>query len=157
LLQVLESRIAERGHAVIVVAEGAGQDLCVARDSADASGNLKLGDIGVLLKQRISLHFASKEFPFTVKYIDPSYIVRSVAANPSDCIFCLFLGQHAAHAAMAGKTGCLVSNWNNKFVHIPIESAVRKRKQVDPHGTLWLSVLEATGQPELMTNGGGQK
>ncbi len=155
LLQVLEKRIAERRHAVIVVAEGAGQDLCAARDEQDASGNVKLGDIGVLLKQRISLHFASKNIPFTVKYIDPSYIIRSVAANPNDCIFCLFLGQHAAHAAMAGKTGCLVSNWNNKFVHIPIELAVRNRKQVDPHGTLWLSVLEATGQPELMTNGHG--
>ncbi len=153
LLQTLEKRLAERGHAVIVVAEGAGQDLCVARDAQDASGNVKLGDIGILLKQRISLHFAARDIPFTVKYIDPSYIIRSVPANPNDCIFCLFLGQHAAHAAMAGKTGCLVSNWNNKFVHIPIETAVRKRKHVDPHGTLWLSVLEATGQPELMTNG----
>ena len=155
LLTVLEKRLAERHHAVIVVAEGAGQDLCTATDRKDLSGNRKLGDIGLLLKQRIALHFAAREIPFTVKYIDPSYIIRSVPANPNDCIFCLFLGQHAAHAGMAGKTGLMISNWNNKFVHIPIEPAVKKRKQVDPHGTLWLSVLEATGQPELMTNGHG--
>ncbi len=155
LLATLEKRLKERKHAVIVVAEGAGQDLCAATDRVDASGNTKLGDIGLLLKQRIALHFAAADIPFTVKYIDPSYIIRSVPANPNDCIFCLFLGQHAAHAGMAGKTGCLISNWNNKFVHIPIELATKKRKQVDPHGTLWLSVLESTGQPELMTNGHG--
>ena len=155
LLTALEKRLAERGHAVIVVAEGAGQDLCALEGEKDASGNRKLADIGILLKQRIALHFQAKGTPFTVKYIDPSYIVRSVPANPNDCIFCLFLGQHAAHAGMAGKTGCLISNWNNKFVHIPIELAARQRKQVDPKGTLWLSVLESTGQPERMTSDRG--
>jgi 6-phosphofructokinase 1 len=32
-------------------------------------------------------------------------------------------------------------------VHVPIPLAVRARNQVDPNGDLWMSVLEATGQP----------
>ena len=154
LLAALDRRLEERGHAVIVVAEGAGQHLVEIKDRGqDASGNKKLGDIGVLLERRISEHRRTLGEPFTVKYIDPSYIIRSVPACASDNVFCGFLGQNAVHAGMAGKTGVLISNWNNQFVHIPIEAAVQGRKQIRPDGTLWLSVLEATGQPERMVNG----
>ncbi len=152
LFAALQKRLKHRHHAVIVVAEGAGQDLLAQDAACDPSGNQKLGDIGVFLKQRILAHFKQQQVGITVKYIDPSYIIRSVPANPNDCIFCVFLGQQAVHAGMAGKTGLLIGRWNNQYVHVPIASAIEQRKQIDPEGTLWLSVLEATGQPERMVN-----
>ncbi len=152
LLSVLDDRLEKRGHVLVVVAEGAGQELFKDELGADASGNSKLGDIGVFLKKKIGEHLSGRGLDHTIKYIDPSYTIRSVPANPNDCIFCGFLGQHAAHAGMAGKTGSLIGIWNNLFIHVPIELAVRKRKQIDPEGILWTSVLESTGQPKVMTN-----
>jgi 6-phosphofructokinase 1 len=149
-LAALEKRLNRRHHAVIVVAEGAGQNLFGDDLGVDASGNRRLGDIGVQLKKEITGYFKKKDVGVSIKYIDPSYIIRSVPANPNDCIFCVFLGQHAVHAGMAGKTGILVGSWNNLFVHLPIETAIHERKQIDPDGSLWFSVLEATGQPERM-------
>jgi len=151
-LQALEQRLQRRHHALIVVAEGAGQNLFEEDLGTDASGNRKLGDIGLLLKKKIADHFKKKNLGVSIKYIDPSYIIRSVPANPNDCIFCVFLGQNAVHAGMAGKTGMLVGSWNNLFVHIPIQSVVRRRKHINLQGTLWRSVLESTGQPEHMVN-----
>jgi 6-phosphofructokinase 1 len=149
-LAALEKRLRARGHAVIVVAEGAGQHLFSGDLGRDASGNLKLGDIGQLLRDRIGRLFTERGIPGSVKYIDPSYIIRSVSAIPSDCIFCGFLGQHAVHAGLAGKTELMVGSWNNLYVHIPLRAAVAGRKHVDPQGNLWLSVLESTGQPSRM-------
>jgi 6-phosphofructokinase 1 len=150
MFNLLKNRLHQRGHALVVVAEGAGQDLFGDDLGKDASGNAKLGDIGVLLKNRIGEYFKAEGMAVTIKYIDPSYIIRSVPANPNDGIFCVFLGQHAVHAGMAGKTGMLIGSWNNLFIHLPIESAIRNRKQIQPNGILWTSVLEATGQPESM-------
>ncbi len=150
-LACLEKRLKSRHHAVVVVAEGAGQKLFTDDLGQDASGNRRLGDIGLLLKERIKAHFAGKQVGVSVKYIDPSYMIRSVPANANDCVFCVFLGQNAAHAGMAGKTGLLVGSWHNMYVHVPIEAAIAQRKYVDPTGNLWRSVLEATGQPESMT------
>jgi len=152
-LVALEKRILDRGHALIVVAEGAGQELCDQKQEMDKSGNKKLSDIGVLLKEKVAEHFTKQKIPHVIRYIDPSYIIRSVPANPNDCIFCVFLGQQAAHAGMAGKTGVLVGSWNNLFVHIPICSAIMHRKKIEEDGILWRSVLESTGQPEKMVNG----
>ncbi len=152
LLTAIEGRLRKRGHALMVVAEGAGQELFDEELGADASGNAKLGDIGLLLKQKIGDHLTGRGLEHSIKYIDPSYTIRSVPANPNDCIFCGFLGQHAAHAGMAGKTGLLIGIWNNLFIHVPIELAVRERKRIDPEGILWTSVLEATGQPKIMVN-----
>jgi 6-phosphofructokinase 1 len=151
-LATLEKRLAERDHALVVVAEGAGQNLFEEDMGTDASGNEILGDIGVLLKRRIVEYLTKRGVPHTVKYIDPSYTIRSVPANPNDRIFCGFLGQHAAHAGMAGKTGLLIGSWNNLFIHVPLEMAVRNRKRIDPAGIIWTSVLEATGQPSPMVN-----
>ncbi|MBW2703447.1 MAG: ATP-dependent 6-phosphofructokinase [Deltaproteobacteria bacterium] len=150
-LAALEARMALRGHALVVVAEGAGQKLFEDLGE-DKSGNRKLGDIGLLLKKRVVAHFKAIGKPAAVKYIDPSYIIRSVPANPNDCIFCKFLGQHAVHAGMAGKTGMVISSWNNLHVHVPIEMATMHRKQIQPDGILWLSVLESTGQPQYLVN-----
>ncbi len=150
-LASVEKRLMSRGHAVIVVAEGAGQKLIEAEDDeTDASGNVKLKDIGLYMKDKLLNYFKEKGTAVSLKYIDPSYMIRSLAANPNDHVFCSFLGRDAVHAAMAGKTKMIVSNWNNHFVHVPMEASVGKRKQIDPHGKLWKSVLDATGQESMI-------
>jgi 6-phosphofructokinase 1 len=151
-LPALEKRLQARGHALVVIAEGSGQNLFEGDRGEDASGNAILGDIGVLLKEKIGEYLTDRGMRHSVKYIDPSYTIRSVPANPNDRIFCGFLGQHAAHAAMAGKTGLLIGSWNNLFIHVPLELAVRNRKRIDPEGIIWTSVLESTGQPSQMVN-----
>ena len=148
LLDHLLDRVRSRGHAVIVAAEGAGQDLMAGVETGvDASGNRKLNDIGLLLRSRITDHFAAAGVELNLKFIDPSYAIRSVEANPYDSVYCLRLAQNAVHAAMAGRTAMVVGRWHGRFVHIPMALAVSHRNQVEPSGDLWLSVLEATGQP----------
>lgn len=150
LLSNLEQRMSQRGHSVIVVAEGAGQHhFDEAELGRDASGNLRLGDIGVFLRERIKEHFASKGMEINLKYIDPSYLIRSVPANSGDRIYTGFLGHSAVHAGLAGKTGMMVSLWNNQYVHVPIELAISHRSYVEPAGNLWRAVREATGQPAM--------
>ena len=148
LLKCLEARLTGRGHAVIVVAEGAGQHLMVNDSSAkDASGNAKFGDIGLFLKKQIEGHFKGLGKEINLKYIDPSYVIRSVPASPQDAIYCLRLAQHAVHAAMAGKTNMVVGRWHGHHVNLPISVVTVRRRKVSLQGDLWLSVLEATGQP----------
>jgi len=153
LLAHLEKRLSGRGHAVVVVAEGAGQNL-MQNDplDKDASGNAKFGDIGPFLKKQIENHFKSSSKAITVKYIDPSYIIRSVPASPQDAIYCLRLAQHAVHAGMAGKTNMVVGRWHGHHVNLPINVVTVRRRKVSLQGDLWLSVLEATGQPAQFTN-----
>ena len=155
LLESLGRRLAERGHAVVVVAEGAGQAFFT-QDQVrkDPSGNIRLEDIGPYLVSRIKEFFEKRAVEINLKYIDPSYIIRSQPANFSDRIFCGFLGQNAVHAGMAGKTNMLVSLWNNEYIHVPIQAAGARRKQVDLGGNMWLSVLESTGQPALKNEPG---
>ena len=143
----LKARLARRGHAVIVVAEGAGQELLAKTGERDASGNVKYGDIGTFLRDAIKEHFQKAGIAISIKYIDPSYTIRSVPANPHDSAFCLLLGHNAVHAGMSGRTKMVVGFWNHQFTHIPITLAVSQRKKIDPEGTLWSSVLAATGQP----------
>ena len=150
LLASLEERLHSRGHAVILVAEGAGQKYVTGKKKEfDPSGNVRLGDIGVYLRDRIKDYFKQKGLELNLKYIDPSYEIRSVPANANDRIYCGFLGQQAVHAGMAGKTGMVISMLNNQYVHVPIKKAISRRKQVHPGGRFWLSVLESTGQPRL--------
>lgn len=152
-LKVLRRRLEDRHHAVIVVAEGAGQDLFdSAETEKDPSGNIRHKDIGVFLKEKIKEEFNAKGFPFTIKYIDPSYIIRSAPANANDSKFCNQLAQNAVHAAIAGKTDFVTGYWNNEFTLIPIPMAVARRKKIDVEGELWWNVLEATGQPISMKN-----
>lgn len=146
----LEKRLARRDHAVILAAEGSGQKYCTGDNMiSDASGNVQLADIGVFLRDSIKAHFKKKNLELNLKYIDPSYEIRSVPANATDRIYCGFLGQQAVHAGMAGKTGMVISMLNNHYVHVPIKMAISHRKQVDSNGRLWHSVLESTGQPRL--------
>jgi 6-phosphofructokinase 1 len=147
LLRALEERLAQRGHAVVVAAEGAGQELLAATAARDASGNLKLGDIGTFLRDVIRGHFSNCGIECNLKYIDPSYIIRSQPANTHDSALCLLLGHSAVHAGMAGRTNMVVGLWNHQFVHVPIALATSSRKKLDPDGWLWSSVLASTGQP----------
>jgi 6-phosphofructokinase 1 len=149
LLACVQRRLDERHHAVLLVAEGAGQHL-VEASGKDASGNQKLGDIGVYLRERIAQHFKQRKREISVKYIDPSYIIRAAPANPTDAIYCARLGANAVHAAMSGRTGCVVGLVNHRLVHVPIELATAHRNRVNPRGPLWRDVLEMTGQPGLI-------
>jgi len=146
----LEERLEKRRHAVIVVAEGAGQDLLEKTGKLDASGNLRFKDIGLFLRDQIRSYFEEVGLKIILKYIDPSYTIRSRPANPHDSVFCLLLGHCAVHAGMTGRTNMLVGYWNGEYTHVPIPLAVSKRKHVNPEGRLWSSVLESTGQPREM-------
>lgn len=151
LLDALKSRLELRGHAVIVVGEGAGQDLIEKTGRKDASGNIRLGDIGIFLRDNIKAYFSQIGMEANLKYIDPSYIIRSLPANPHDSSFCLLLGHNAVHAGMAGRTNVLMGFWKNQFTHVPIPLAVSTRKQISPEGSLWRNVLTSTGQPRVLT------
>ncbi|MFP5019401.1 ATP-dependent 6-phosphofructokinase [Pseudonocardia phyllosphaerae] len=147
LLHHLQRRVEQRGHAVVVVAEGAGQERLEAAGGTDASGNAKLADVGPWLKERIGESFSGAGLETTVRYVDPSYLIRSVPANPYDSVYTVRLAQAAVHAAMSGRTAMVVGRVRRRFVHIPMDLAVSRRNQVDPHGDLWMAVLESTGQP----------
>lgn len=151
-LEKLRKRIEARGHAVVLVAEGAGQDLLPETGEKDASGNARFNDIGLFLQDKIKEYFRKNNMPVNVKYIDPSYIVRSAPANSFDSIYCARLGANAVHAAMAGKTEALVSMLNDRFVNMPIKVAVSSRSQVQLESPLWRDVLENTRQPVSMKN-----
>jgi 6-phosphofructokinase 1 len=152
LLASLRERLERRGHAVVVVAEGAGQELAPASGDRDRSGNVRYRDIGLFLRDAITQYFETIGMEINVKYIDPSYAVRSVPANPHDSAFCLVLAHNAVHAGMAGRTGMVVGFWNHQITHVPIPLAVRERKKIDPEGSLWSSVLASTGQPHDLTS-----
>jgi 6-phosphofructokinase 1 len=149
-LKALKLRLEGRGHAVIVVGEGAGQDLMQGTGAKDASGNIRFGDIGLFLKDQINSYFKKEGMEVNLKYIDPSYTIRSLPANPRDSAFCLLLGRHAVHAGMSGRTNMVVANWKGEFTHVPIRLATSSRKKIDPNGRFWSTVLSCTGQPREM-------
>jgi len=148
----LEDRIRKRRHAVIVVAEGALQDQLVKDKKFDAGGNAKMADVGVYIRSRIIKYFEEKKIEINLKYIDPSYAIRSAPANPDDSIYCERLGNAAVHAAMAGKTKIIIGLVNNRFVHLPIKMVISHRNKVNPESSLWRDTLDATHQPQLMIN-----
>jgi 6-phosphofructokinase 1 len=149
-LKALNERLEMRRHAVIVVAEGAGQDILGKTGERDASGNIRFQDIGIYLRDQINAYFKRTGTEISLKYIDPSYTIRSVPADANDSAFCLLLGQNAVHAGMAGRTDMVVGFWVNEFTHVPIHMATSTRKKVDPEGWVWNSVLTVTGQPKDM-------
>jgi 6-phosphofructokinase 1 len=151
-LSALKERMLAKSHAVIAVAEGAGQDLLEADPSAcDASGNVKLKDIGQFLRSKIEAFFKTEGIPVVIRYFDPSYQVRSRPANSEDALLCDLFARHAVHAAMAGKTGVVIGFLHERFIHVPIELLATRTKRLDPASGWWHSVLAATGQPERFT------
>ena len=152
-LNVLLQRVIEKGHATIVVAEGAGQNLFSdAEKKYDASGNLALNNIGRFLQERIPRFFKEQKQECSLKYIDPSYILRAQCTTASDSLFCASLGQNAVHAAMAGKTGLMVGYAHGEFTHVPLAALGLAKKGLDTSSPLWLSVLASTGQPSQWQN-----
>ncbi len=150
LFALLQKRLDKRRHALIVAAEGAGQKYLEAIAEKDASGNKKLGDIGHYLSKRIKEHFNQQGTLFSLKYIDPSYMIRSAPANPSDSIYCARLGSNAVHAAMAGKSEILIGQLHNQCIHLPIRVAVAERNVINPESAFWRDVINGTGQPIKM-------
>jgi 6-phosphofructokinase 1 len=148
VLAYLRARLRNRGHALVVVAEGAGQELVAASGERDASGNVKLANVGLFLRERFEREL--KPEGASTKYIDPSYIVRAAPANAADSIFCGQLSEEAVHAAMAGKTGMVVGYWAGRFTYVPLAAVVTGRKVISPDSAFWRSVIEATGQPPLL-------
>jgi len=147
-LSALERRMRKSGHAVVVVAEGAGQHLIEADETRrDASGNVLHQDIGQFLKKKIKDHFAERGTKVALKYIDPSYYIRSVPANALDRYLADQMGRHAVHAAMAGKTGMLIGFEHNQFIHVPIPAVVAQTKQIDLSGDLWRAVRHVANRP----------
>ena len=150
---LLEGRLAARGHAVVVVAEGCPSGGLESPLSLDASGNAHFAsigqDVGRFLQRTIVDHFARLKVPLTLKYIDPSYMVRATRSSAEDAVFCGALARNAVHAAMAGKTDILVGRWHRCFTHVPLERVLEHEKRIDPAGVLWREVVEATGQPSF--------
>ena len=149
VLDVLEKRLRSRGHAVVVAAEGAGQHLVPETGRTDPSGNPVLGDFCGLFASAVKRHCKAKGIPLTLKVIDPSYIVRAVAANTADAVYCGFLGRLAVHAGMAGKTGIMIGSVNDRYVHVPLPLVTRERKRIDTGSDYWQAVLDSTGQPRF--------
>jgi len=150
VIAYLERVLDRKGNAVVVVAEGAAQELIQEQSGGpvtDKSGNAKLRDVGAFLRDQIVAQFKHRNREVTLKYMDPSYMIRSVPASASDSVYCWNMARNAVHAAMAGNTEMIIGRWHGRFVHLPMALATRKRKQVDPQEELWLSVVEATGQP----------
>ncbi len=152
LLANIEKRLEKRHHCVIIVAEGAGQELLNATNQVDASGNKKLADVGTYLRDEINSYFSEKKIHINLKYIDPGYQIRAAVTTANDSIYCERLGNNAVHAAMAGKTKMVVGLVHDKYVYLPIEMVTAKRNIVDPEGSLWRDALDATSQPMLMVN-----
>lgn len=147
-LAALKKRILARSHALIVVAEGAGQDLLQgAPEERDASGNVKLKDIGAYLRGAIEAYFKDEGIPVTLRYFDPNYIIRSVPADAEDAILCDLYARSAVHAAMAGKTGIVIGLMHDIFIHVPIEMLSARTKRMTADSAMWHSVLASTGQP----------
>jgi 6-phosphofructokinase 1 len=148
-LAALKNRMLKKSHAVIAIAEGAGQDLLQTDpDARDASGNVKLKDIGPFLKEKIESFFKAEDLPVAIRYFDPSYQVRSRPANCEDDLLCDLFARNAVHAAMAGKTGVVIGFLHERFIHVPIELLAGHTKRLDPASGWWRSVLATTGQPE---------
>lgn len=151
----LEQRVVLRGHAVVVVAEGCASAVIESPLSLDASGNVRFTsldqDVGRCLTSIIEDHFTRRDLPLTLKYIDPSYMLRAMRASGEDAVFCDALARDAVHAAMAGKTDIMVGRWHRCFTHVPLELTMAHRKCIDPAGDLWREVVESTGQPPFGT------
>jgi len=148
----LEERLKKRKHAVVIVAEGAMQDQINTEVKTDAGGNRKLVDVGTYIRGRIIKYFEERKMEINLKYIDPSYAIRSAPADPDDSIYCERLGNAAAHAAMAGKTKVIIGLVNNEFVHLPIKMVIARRNKIDPESSMWRDTLDAVNQPAMMVN-----
>jgi len=154
LLQYVEKRLKENKHMVIVVAEGAGQDLIAksiaTSDQQDASGNKLLLDIGLWLTHKIKDYFKSKKMEMTIKYIDPTYMIRAIPSNASDNVYCTLLAHSAIHGAMAGYS-FTVGMVNGRHTYIPFYRVTSTRNKVKVTDRMWARLLSSTNQPSFLS------
>ncbi|KAK6772994.1 hypothetical protein RDI58_028232 [Solanum bulbocastanum] len=156
LFEYIEKRLKENGHMVIVIAEGAGQELLAeenahAKKEQDASGNKLLQDVGLWISQKIRDHFAKKtKMPITLKYIDPTYMIRAVPSNASDNVYCTLLAQSCVHGAMAGYTGFTSGLVNGRQTYIPFNRITEKQNMVVITDRMWARLLSSTNQPSFL-------
>ncbi|KAK4415615.1 ATP-dependent 6-phosphofructokinase [Sesamum alatum] len=159
LLEYVEKRLKENGHMVIVMAEGAGQELLsdTARpvNQEDASGNKLLEDIGIWIVQKIKDYFSNKRnMHVNLKYIDPTYMIRAIPSNASDNVYCTLLAQSAVHGAMAGYTGFTVGPVNGRHAYIPFHRITEKQNKVVITDRMWARLLSSTNQPSFLNKNG---
>lgn len=155
LVRHIKHLIDTKGHCVVVVAEGCGGTLMQADPTKkDAGGNIKLPDVGVFLKDQI-MDFAKKNAcDWTVKYIDPTYMIRAVPANAYDSVYCHVLAQNAVHGAMAGYTGFSCCKCDQRYVMLPFQHLTsRPPRQVNTGGRWYARMIMATEQPNLAPPG----
>lgn len=156
LLEYVEKRLKEDGHMVIVVAEGAGQELLAAENlkkstAQDASGNKLLQDVGLWISDKIKAHFARQpSMPITLKYIDPTYMIRAVPSNASDNVYCTLLAQSCVHGVMAGYTGFTSGLVNGRQTYIPFNRITEKQNNVVITDRMWARLLSSTNQPSFL-------
>ncbi|KAI4386986.1 hypothetical protein MLD38_004855 [Melastoma candidum] len=154
LFEYIEKRLKENGHMVIVIAEGAGQELLKesirTMDQADASGNKLLQDVGLWISQRIKEHFKTRRMTINLKYIDPTYMIRAVPSNASDNVYCTLLAHSAIHGAMAGYTGFTVGPVNGRHAYIPFYRITENQNKVVITDRMWARLLSSTNQPSFL-------
>ncbi|VVB11182.1 unnamed protein product [Arabis nemorensis] len=155
LFEYIEKRLKESGHMVLVIAEGAGQDLMSKSMESmtlkDASGNKLLKDVGLWLSQSIKDHFNQKKMVMNLKYIDPTYMIRAVPSNASDNVYCTLLAQSAVHGAMAGYTGYVSGLVNGRQTYIPFYRITEKQNNVVITDRMWARLLSSTNQPSFLS------
>ncbi|XP_060208408.1 ATP-dependent 6-phosphofructokinase 6-like isoform X2 [Lycium barbarum] len=157
LFEFVKKRLREEGHMVIVIAEGAGQELLDeenshARSEQDASGNKLLQDVGLWVSHKIRNHFEKKlKMPITLKYIDPTYMIRAVPSNASDNVYCTILAQSCVHGAMAGYTGFTSGVVNGRQTYLPFNRITEKQNKVVITDRMWARLLSSTNQPSFLS------
>ena len=86
-----------------------------------------------------------------MSYIDPTYAIRSVAANAGDTILCTKLAQHSVHGAMSGYTGFSTGSIRNSVCWIPVltmmEGGINK---VSIQGRAWQRLISLNCQPSFV-------
>ena len=137
--------LTKKEHCVVVVAEGAGQDILGALGETDASGNPVLQNFAKFLREEFKSRLG--DLDPDIKYIDPTYMVRARQTNASDAIYCSILGQNAVHAAFAGLTGVTVGLCNGHYVYLPVPPLIKRAREVDPNGRMWERLRLAINQP----------
>jgi len=149
LLNWIHRRVRAVQHTLLVVAEGAGQELVSTTGEKDASGNVKFGDIGTFLERSIHKFFKERGVEVSVKLIDPTYQIRTVPANSADSVLCSQLAMSAVHGVMAGYSGFTTATINTRLVWLPFADICGHTRTVDPKGRIWQRLLASTNQPRL--------
>ncbi|KAF8407119.1 hypothetical protein HHK36_006244 [Tetracentron sinense] len=156
LFEYIGKRLKENGHVVIVMAEGAGQDLLSesmrSMDQHDASGNKQLQDVGLWMSEKIKDHFTRLKMVINLKYIDPTYMIRAIKSNASDNVYCTLLAQSTVHGAMAGYTGFIAGPVNGRHAYIPFHRVTETQNMVVITDRMWARLLSSTNQPSFLSS-----